>query len=206
LENSLLEGSEAFAPLMDAIEDRGYAIAHRFLDAPSVAALRLRALELDSEGRFAAAAIGRGAERVERSDIRRDRICWLDPTTCVSAEQSLFIKLEALRLAANRTLQLGLFDFEGHYAIYRPGEGYARHLDRFLDDDARVLSLVVYLNDRWRAEDGGALRLYPPNSETVDVIPEGGALAVFLSDRVPHEVLPANRPRFSIPGWFRRRG
>ena len=190
---------------MDAIANRSYAIANRFVDAPDAAALRLRALELDSEGRFAASAIGRGAKRIERSDVRGDRICWLDPSTRVSAEQSLFAQLEALRLAANRTLQLGLFDFEGHYAIYERGEGYARHFDRFRDDDSRVLSLVVYLNDRWRAEDGGVLRLYPPNSETIDVMPEEGALAVFLSDRVAHEVLPANRPRFSIAGWFRRR-
>jgi SM-20-related protein len=205
LEHPLLFGTEALASLMDAIAEHGYAIAPGFLDARLVAALRSQSLRLEREDRFAAAAIGRGAQRIERSAIRGDRICWLDPMSRVSAERLLQKKLEALRLAANRALQLGLFDFEGHYSIYRAGEGYARHLDRFQDNDARVLSLVVYLNDRWRAEDGGMLRLHPPNSETIDVMPEGGALAVFLSDRIAHQVLPANRPRLSIAGWFRRR-
>ena len=38
-----------------------------------------------------------------------------------------------------------------------------------------------------------------------DVLPRGGTLVVFLSDRFPHEVLPARRERLSLAGWFRRR-
>src|SRR5262249_46625644 len=108
-------------------------------------------------------------------------------------------------LAANRALQLGLFEFEGHYAIYPAGRGYARHLDRFRDDDSRVLSVVLYLNDRWQAQDEGALRLHLADDQKTDVLPEGGTLAVFLADRYAHEVRPARRDRLSIAGWFRRR-
>jgi hypothetical protein len=69
---------------------------------------------------------------------------------------------------ARRALQLGLFDFECHFALYPPGAGYRRHLDRFTgrdssaDEGARVLSCVLYLNREWGPEDRGQLRLYRP--------------------------------------------
>jgi SM-20-related protein len=68
-----------------------------------------------------------------------------------------------------------------------------------------VLSIVLYLNDGWRAEDEGGLRLYLPGDDKVDVMPEGRTLVAFLADRFAHEVLPAKRDRLSIAGWFRRR-
>ena len=191
--------------MIDAIAARDYATAPEFIDGATVAALRSRALVLDEAGLFSQAAIGRGSACVARADIRGDRICWLDPATCDPAERSLFARLDALRLAANGALQLGLFDFEGHYAIYPAGRGYARHVDRFRDEDSRVLSIVVYLNEEWHAEEGGALRLHRPRGKTLDVAPRSGTLAAFLSDRVAHEVIPATRPRLSIAGWFRRR-
>jgi len=105
----------------------------------------------------------------------------------------------------NRELTLGLFEFEGHYAHYAPGAHYARHRDRFRDDDARVLSCVLYLNEGWCDENGGALRLYVDPGSHRDVLPVGGTLAIFLSAQFEHEVLPATRSRWSIAGWFRRR-
>ena len=103
------------------------------------------------------------------------------------------------------TTSLGAFELEMHYAIYPPGAGYARHRDRFRDDDARVLSCIAYLNDGWRAGDGGALRMHLDGGAR-DVAPAGGTLVAFLSDRVEHEVLPARRDRIAVSGWFRRRG
>ena len=35
------------------------------------------------------------------------------------------------------------------------------------------------------------------------VLPELGTLVIFLSEDIPHEVLPAMRDRYSIAGWFR---
>jgi SM-20-related protein len=35
------------------------------------------------------------------------------------------------------------------------------------------------------------------------VVPQMGTLVVFLSERFPHEVLPAHADRYSIAGWFR---
>jgi len=138
-----------------------------------------------------------------RPDVRGDEILWLASPDC-AAERRLLDRLEALRLAFNRELSLGLFEFECHYAAYPPGAAYARHLDRFVTDASRVLSCIVYLNSGWSEADGGALRLHVGEG-TVDVLPEGGTLVVFLSERFWHEVLPATRLRLSLTGWFRHR-
>jgi SM-20-related protein len=63
---------------------------------------------------------------------------------------------------------------------------------------------VLYLNEGWRAEDGGALRLYLPDGPH-DVSPCAPTLVAFLSERFEHEVLPARRERLSLTGWFGRR-
>jgi SM-20-related protein len=195
----------AIATVVDAIAVSGHAIVPHFLPLPAIAALRAEVLRQDAAGELTAAGFGRGAARREHADVRGDRIRWLDESATSPAERIVRPALESLRLAVNRSLQLGLFTFEGHYALYPPGAYYARHIDRFRDDDARVLSCILYLNDNWRAEDGGALRLHLDGGAQRDVLPEGGTLAAFLADRFPHEVLPATRPRVTLSGWFRRR-
>src|SRR5438105_11037113 len=113
--------------------------------------------------------------------------------------------MQALRECLNRELMTGLVELEAHYAIYAPGAHYVRHRDRFRDDDARVISVILYLNDAWTARDEGVLRVYLPEDSALEVFPQGGTLVVFASDRFEHEVLPATRERVAITGWFRRR-
>jgi SM-20-related protein len=198
-------GHAAIDAVVEGLAVRGYAVVGHFLDAAAIAALRARARALERVGALVPARVGRGGDAVLRADIRGDRTRWLDPADAAPAEVPLHEALEALRGAANRELALGLFEFEGHYALYPRGARYARHRDRFRDDDARVLSVVLYLNDRWRADEGGALRLHVDEGAPLDVAPAGGTLAAFLAARFDHEVLPATRPRLSIAGWFRRR-
>jgi len=196
------------AGLSDAIgaglADDGRVVVPGFVTDDLVRRLRGRARTLDRDERFAPAGVGRAGSRVERADVRGDRIAWLDATTSDQAERELAAALDGVRLAANRALALGAFDGEFHYAIYPPGAGYARHRDRFRDDDARVLSCIVYLNLDWRDGDGGHLRFHDDERST-DVRPDGGTLVAFLADRHEHEVLPATRERMSVSGWFRRR-
>ena len=59
----------------------------------------------------------------------------------------------------NREAFLGLFELEMHYAWYPPGAGYARHIDQPHGSGQRRVSLVLYLNRRWRAGDGGELKI-----------------------------------------------
>jgi SM-20-related protein len=193
----------SFASVVDGLESAGYAVCPGFLPQPEVFALQEHALGRLAAGDFRPAAVGSSARRRVRPDVRGDEILWLSSPDC-AAERRLLDRLEALRLAFNRELSLGLFEFECHYAAYPPGAAYARHLDRFVTDASRVLSCIVYLNSGWSEADGGALRLHVGEG-TVDVLPEGGTLVVFLSERFWHEVLPATRLRLSLTGWFRHR-
>jgi len=198
------------AGLGDAIgaglADAGRVVVPAFVSDDLVRRLRERARSLDRDARFAPARVGRAGSRTERADIRGDRIAWLDATTTDAAERELAAALDGVRLAANRALALGAFDGEFHFAIYPPGAGYARHRDRFRDDDARVLSCIVYLNLDWRDGDGGHLRFHDDGGASMDVRPDGGTLVAFLADRHEHEVLPATRERMTVSGWFRQRG
>lgn len=187
----------------------GYAIVPGFLGMLAVAALAARALALDAAGELKPAAIGHGVRRIHRKEIRGDRTRWLAASPEDESEALLFTALEGLRSAINRTLQLGLFEFEGHFAIYSPGAGYVRHRDVFRGETqvpgARVVTCVLYLNAAWRVSDGGELRLYVDETRSLDVVPDGGTLVTFLADRFEHEVLLARRERLSVNGWFRRR-
>lgn len=175
-----------------------------FIDSGRCAHLRAEAQALHAAGHFRAAGIGQTAER--HSDIRSDELLWIEPKLAPHAAAVLQQEFEMLRQVLNIVALLGLHEFEGHYAVYPQGAAYARHLDRFREDNRRVISVVLYLNDAWERADGGELKLYPDGSAVVTVLPEGGTLVCFLSENVPHEVLPSRRPRLSLTGWFRRRG
>ena len=100
----------------------------------------------------------------------------------------------------------GLEDFQGHFALYPRGAAYARHFDRLVGSDVRAISAALYLNDDWsRGGRRTACASTPGGGASEDVLPLGGRLVAFLSDRFEHEVLPARRERMSFTGWFRRR-
>ena len=198
--------AEAQARVVEALAADGYAIEPDYLDWEAVRNLREHLQKLAKQGLLVPGGIGRGAARAARREIRGDRIRWLGDEPEDRSELSLFAALEDLRALINRELMLGLVDFEGHYALYPPGARYALHRDRFRDDDARVLSLVLYLNAFWQTADGGQLRFHVGDGTTREVPPVAGTLVAFLSERFEHEVLPAARERMAIAGWFRRRG
>ena len=149
------------------------------------------------------AAIGHKQSKII-SSLRGDSTLWLDDPRCGVASKIFLKALNALRKDLNQSLLLGLESVEAHYAVYPPGAGYARHRDRFRDDDARVLSLVCYLNANWPESAGGQLRLHLADGHH-DIAPNMGTSVIFLSAEIEHEVLPATQTRYSIAAWFRRR-
>lgn len=191
--------------ITDDLAEKGWSVRDAFLPESLTAALAAQCRARSSAGQLTAAAVGRGDGQAVREGIRGDRIQWLESGQSDDCDHYL-AALDALRLTLNRTLFLGLEDFEGHFALYPPGAFYQKHLDRFRDDDRRTVTVVFYLNPDWQDEQGGALRMYLPDKQTLDLAPVGGRLAVFLSGDFPHEVLPASRERLSLTGWFRRRG
>ncbi|HXX10968.1 MAG TPA: 2OG-Fe(II) oxygenase [Burkholderiales bacterium] len=192
----------------EALAEHGWATVTDFLPAVMWRALAAEVRAARAAGGLRPAGVGRGERYRLADDVRGDQIRWLDPIPASTAQREVLSRLDQLRATVNRELQLGLLDFEGHFALYPPGTAYRRHCDQHRGSQARVLSCVVYLNADWKAEHGGVLRLYldqEGGGDQRDVLPEGGKLVCFLSERFWHEVLPAARERLSLTGWFRRR-
>lgn len=192
------------ANIIDDLVARGWSLQPGFVSQSLTMQLARECRERHAAGEMAPAGIGRGDGKLINEHIRSDSILWLDPGQ--SEDCDLYLQsIDALRLAINRELFLGLEDLECHFAVYPPGGFYQKHLDRFRDDDRRTVTVVLYLNDAdWCDADGGALRMHLPEGDR-DVPPLGGTLVCFMSDQIPHEVLPARRPRLALTGWIRRR-
>ena len=213
------------------LAERGWTVLPDFLAPEIIANLREEAEQFVHEQKFREAGTGRGGNQAVRAGVRSDQILWLNPDEPTPAQAGYWNAMDDLRQILNRTLFLSLVSLEAHYAVYAPGAFYQKHVDRFQSSDERMISTTLYLNPDWNEVDGGQLRLYaeegnvaeanaantgqgenveqksihPQAEQHVDVMPLAGTLALFRSDTVPHEVLPATRARFSLTGWFRRR-
>lgn len=161
------------------------------------------------QGDFRRAGVGRGGNLEVREDIRRDHLLWIEPGVGSAEQEAWLATLEGLRLALNRRFFLGLFEYEGHFAIYPPGGFYKPHLDRHAGTNDRIVTVILYLNENWQAGDGGELKLWTTPGEKVGsfelIEPRMGTLVCFMAGEFWHEVLPAKHTRMSITGWFRRR-
>ncbi len=194
---------QALEAALGKLAGHGVAVLPQALPAPAVTALREELLALDAAGQMQAAGVGRGQATAVREQIRGDRICWLEPEMPAAAAYLAF--MEGLRQALNQAFYLGLVEYEAHYACYPPGGFYKKHVDRHRDLAARTISSVCYLNPEWPADAGGELLIYSPTGELLHrQQPQAGALVLFRSDDIPHEVLAASQQRLSIAGWFRR--
>ena len=193
-----------YSKLIDDLAAQSWAVTHDFLPQDAVAALAEEAQKLWVAGLFKPAGVGRDAKHQVRSDVRGDRILWLNEREATPAQSRYWAEIESLRSELNRELFLGLESFEAHYAVYPPGAFYQKHVDRFSSADERAISCTLYLNPDWRDEDGGQIRLYV-GDEQIELWPSLGTFVIFRSDEIPHEVAPAVRRRFSLTGWFKRR-
>lgn len=200
----LLADSALFDFIADQIATSGLVVLPEFLPAPLTEGLYHRVTKLDEQDVLARAGIGRQQDFQLNQKVRRDATRWLRDENPL--DQQYLQWMNALREGLNQRLFMGLFDYEAHYAHYAPGAFYKRHMDAFKGQNQRVLTTVLYLNRDWQA-DGGALSIYAPDSDAMikQVTPEMGTFVMFLSEQFPHEVLTAQRDRYSIAGWFRLR-
>lgn len=190
--------------ITDAINTRGWCFVANAL--PLDHCNHLLQLAMRRREKFTPAAVGRKQARQVLTKQRTDRIQWINGET--RTEQQWLAWMDKLRLHLNQQLYLGLYNFESHFAHYPVNAFYRRHVDAFRGDANRKLSAVLYLNENWTADEGGALVLYPAYSQPQSgeeigrFLPVAGSLILFMSEEFPHEVLPANRDRYSIAGWF----
>jgi SM-20-related protein len=191
-----------FSLIAQDIASKGYSIRPGALPETLSNLLLVHQQTMAAE-KFKKAGIGRGEEYLKNEFVRTDNICWITGDT--DAGRQWLNWTSSLQVFLNRHLFLGLFSFESHFAHYAPGDYYKRHYDAFRGEANRILSVVAYFNPAWAVADGGELVLYKNDSDKdgVHVVPLLGTLVTFLSEEFPHEVLPANRDRYSIAGWFR---
>jgi len=193
----------AIETMLDQLVEKGWYEWPSAISESLCLALLNELLEAEETGRLKKAGIGRSDERQINNNIRRDQIRWLTGETPSQIE--FLAIMTNLQQALNRALFMGLFEYEAHYALYKTGDFYKTHLDSFKGQANRMVSTVLYLNPDWDAKNGGELVLYNENEEIIQttVTPSIGKLVVFLSEQIPHEVLPTKLPRASIAGWFR---
>ena len=194
-----------FAQIVSDLATRGLSIQPNAVPEKLAQALWEEVTGLSSDW-FHRAGIGRLDEHHLNRFNRTDQVCWIEGTS--DATQGWIALTEALRERLNRELFLGLFSYESHYAQYQPGDYYKRHLDAFQGEANRRVSTVLYLNPGWQPDEGGELVIYTDDTDRtgIRVTPAFATLVCFLSERYPHEVLPAKRTRYSVAGWYRVNG
>ncbi|MCU0749410.1 MAG: 2OG-Fe(II) oxygenase [Akkermansiaceae bacterium] len=179
-------------------------------ETPDLDAIQLmrECASICAAGDFTQAATGRGSGLQVRDGIRGDQILWLPPGGATADQKTWLARLECFRLAINQQLFLGLFEYEGHFAVYPVGSFYKAHLDQHAGARDRILTVILYLNADWQPGDGGELKLWTTpqgregNYQLIE--PRMGTIVCFMSDEFWHEVLPTNKERMSITGWFRK--
>ena len=190
----------AFAQL----EKNDYFIWDDFLSAAEVETMLVDYHERSAQ--FKRAGVGQGLELQILDQVRTDEIDWFDPLDLNAIQTLLWARFETLKDQINEHFFLGLWSFEGHYSKYKKDGHYEKHLDRFNHDDKRTISLVLYLNPEWDAnQKGGELRIYPTGLVPLNILPLAGRLVCFLSAELPHEVITTKQERMSFAGWYKRR-
>ena len=108
-------------------------------------------------------------------------------------------------------------------AEYAEGEYYVAHSDNLIRDTGvrnnfRYYTCILYCNEGWKPEYGGALRLYPGSENTVnandakkecdfeDIVPTNGRLLIFNSYLVHsvEKVRVKDRVRQALTIWIKR--
>ncbi len=189
----------------DALCDQGFHIIDDFLDEHHYQNLRAVILSMHNQAQFKSAKIGHARDAINETRIRNDQIYWLDEQTDDPSINAYFNAINKTAKILNRSLFLGLVDFEAHFSAYKPGSFYKKHIDQFSTTKERRISCVYYLNDEWQPNFGGELTLY--NKQGIPLpglLPHGNRFICFNSD-IPHEVQITHRMRYSIAGWFKVR-
>lgn len=198
-----------YESIIDNLISKKFAIADDFFSNVEVNILRQNLQNKYDLDTFKKSAIG-NTDKIIAEGIRGDFISWIDEENLDEAEKMYFNKVNDFIEYLNRTCYLGIVEGEFHYALYPQNTFYKRHLDVFNNDSRRTLSVIFYLNDEdWSPENGGELAIYlskeDGTEETIKVLPLPGRMVIFNSRELEHEVLPVNRPRKSITGWFKTR-
>lgn len=193
-----IEEQEAF---IDVLASEGYALYPNFLKKAECQTILNHIAQLKEEDEMKKAGIGKQLNFTVKKNLRGDFIQWIKKDEEPLEVINFLAQIDALKSLINRTCYLSLKDFESHYTFYPEQTRYIKHRDRFQHNAHRLISVVCYLAEDWKAEDGGQLVIYKEDGTQVEIIPQQGLLACFKSE-MEHEVLLTQRERYSITGWM----
>ena len=203
------------------LNKQGYCIIDGFLTNEQAQQLHNEVVECHYAGRLAGGGLVNGqlpspddakyADRASRGDV----IGWFDPEEWPHGKglESYLVKLGTLIQELGRPVPelLKVTSRSKAMAACYPGGGarYIKHVDN--DEKhhlcrTRLLTALIYLNGDWQSGDGGELAIFQAENQnalrrTVD--PLQNRLLLFWSDwRTPHEVLPSEKPRYSVTVWL----
>lgn len=200
--------SPPLAPTFDdaeiiALGDGAAVVRDGVLGPETARQARAEVLALWRAGHLRPAAVGRGAARSRRPEVRGDLTCWLDPALVTPALARVHALFDALRDAVNHAAWLGLRAYDVQVALY-PGRRtrYLRHRDTFGGCADRRLTAIWYANPDWTPADGGALSAFEP-AGTRSIAPLADRLVIFRSDALEHAVTPSHTQRVALTAWYR---
>ncbi len=199
-----LNESKQFEQLIQGLIDRGYGCCDDFLLPKTLTGLRANIATLNDSGKLKQAGVGNKMVFHEDKLVRSDKMNWIEHDSANTHEKEYLSKIWRFIHYLNNTCFASIKNFESHYASYGVGNFYKRHIDQFKTEKGRKYSVVLYLNQDWKQDDGGMLALYPKMAGQVNVLPIEGRMVFFRSDEMEHEVRPSTtRERRSIAGWLK---
>ena len=187
---------------LDALSEDNYVIIDQFLDLTIYA--EVKAYFLSKFQFFSQAGIGTQLQATICTDIRGDRIYWLEKEA-VTTIPSFWGLIDETISMFNRYCFLSLASSEFHFSNYPPGTHYDAHVDQFQNSNNRIISIIMYLNDDWQTGDGGELEIFRGDNKTVSVEPIARRCVMFKSANILHRVLQCNKSRYSVTGWLLHR-
>ncbi len=191
-----------FNELINSFLENRVGISENFLSNQLAADLKNNLEKLYDNNSLERAGTG-GKDNLQlNSMIRRDIIYWLDREHNDVHENSFFALMDSFISYLNETCYTGIRGYEFHYTMYEAGSFYKKHIDQFRGNDSRKYSVIMYLNEHWKAGDGGELCVYHED-KVEDITPVNGKMVFFKSSELQHEVLVTNVPRMSITGWLK---
>lgn len=137
--------------------------------------------------------------------IRNDSIFWLDAKSDMlkTIDHEALRQIQLLTEALKNYFRISLTKFECHYSVYPAGHFYKKHIDATAENNKRIFSFVIYLNNTWQPTDGGDLLGYEQEQILFKILPQAGKMILFKSN-LEHEVLTTYKTRYSLTGWIRK--
>ncbi|MFT5251398.1 MAG: Rps23 Pro-64 3,4-dihydroxylase Tpa1-like proline 4-hydroxylase [Flavobacteriales bacterium] len=192
----------SFEALIASYIENGVGICEHFLSDELANNLKKNLISLQQQDLLVEAGTGNSNVIAYDSAVRSDSIYWLDKTHNNEFENAFFEQIEAFIRYLNESCYTGITGYEFHYSLYEKGDFYLQHFDQFQSNSSRKYSMISYLNEQWKAADGGELLIHQINNNQT-ITPTQGKTVFFKSDELLHEVLVTQTTRMSITGWLK---